>query len=232
MLYVNILSIMVFMLLQFISPHLNTIALGIWIIFFFIVLVRFMRPRWVKNISYKWLMLGAVVLHIFYAVFVTWGQYHVWATGSDFTRILLASPLPLEAPLPVFLEYARSYFAGPLGYFAYYAFGRFFLNLIVLFFITGIFYAILKFGNLRRKSFGSDGPELLCVLLLIVGWPGIVVLIPLGFLIAIFFSIMALLFFKKKQVSLLPAFLIATPLVLIGGKMILEILHLYALLSL
>lgn len=200
-------------------------------VFFCVVLVRFLRPLWVKNVSYRWLILGAVVLHIFYTVFVTWGQYHIWVTASEFTRALLALPLPGEAPLPTILEWVRPYFSHSLGYFAYYAFGRFFFSVIMLFVVTGIFYAIFKFLYVRRNNDEEQLPELLCVLMLIVGWPGIVVFIPLGFIIAILFSLSALIFFKKNQISLAPAFLFATPIVLIGAKTILAFLHLYPLLK-
>lgn len=219
------------MILGFIFAHLNAITLAVWAVFFGIVLVRFLRPHWVKNISYKWLILSATALHLFFATFITWGQYHVWATSNDFTRALLAAPLPVEAPLPAILEWARQYFDGSLGYFAYYAFGRFFFSIVILFVVTGIFYTIFKFWHHRRNNFGAEGPELLCVLMLIAGWPGIIVLGPLGFAVAILFSVGALVFFKKTQTSLLPAFFVVTPIALIAAKPLLDFLHLYALLK-
>ncbi|HAT68619.1 MAG: hypothetical protein A2481_00225 [Candidatus Yonathbacteria bacterium RIFOXYC2_FULL_47_9] len=219
------------MILGFIFSHLNAIILGMWLGFFAVVLVRFLRPYWVKNISYKQLILVAAVLHLLYATFITWGQYYIWSTSSDFTRALLAAPLPIEAPLPVMLEWIRPYFGGTLGYFTYYAFGRFFLSVIILFVVTGIFYAIFKFWHARRNNFGIEGPELLCVLMLIAGWPGVVVLGPLGFAVAILFSVSALVLLKKTQTSLLPAFLVVTPIALIAAKPILDFLHLYALLK-
>ena len=220
------------MIINFIFSHLNAITLGIWAIFFVVVLVRFIRPHWVKNISYVYLILIAIALHLFYAVFVTWGQYHLWSISSDFTRMLLAAPLPLEVPLPWMLEYVRSYFEGPLGYFTYYAFGHFFFNILVLFLVTGFFYAIFKFWDLRKNSFQTKEPELLCVLMLISGWPGVVVLVPLGFVFAIIYSAGSLVFFKKDQTSLLPAFLFATPIALMGGETILGLFNLYPLLKL
>lgn len=220
------------MTLNFIFAHLNTIALLVWVIFFCVILVRYVRPGWVRDISYRTLLLKAFALHLFYAAFVTWGQYYTWATSSDFTRGLLAAPLPKEAPLWGMLEYMRPLFEGSLGYFAYYAFGRFFLNILVLFLVAGFLYTILKFWNTRQKSFEGDGPELLFILMLIVGWPGVILFVPLAFLVAILFSVVALLFFKKDQISLVPAFLVATPVSLIFGKAILESLNLYTLLAL
>jgi hypothetical protein len=219
------------MILGFIFAHLNALALAVWVVFFAVVLVRFIRPSLVGDIPYRYLVLSAIALHLFYASFLTWGQYHIWATSSDFTRALLAAPLPIEAPIPVVLEFLRAYLSGPLGYFSYYAFGRFFLNILMLFAVTGAFYAAIKFWHNKRNNFGEQGPELLCVLMLISGWPGIVVWGPLGFAVAILFSIGALLFFKKTQTSLLPAFLFATPIALIASKPILDFLHLYTLLK-
>lgn len=220
-----------YMVLDFIFVHLNTISLGVWMVFFCIVLVRFIRPHWLKNISYGWLIAGGVALHIFYTIFVTWGQYHIWATSSDFTRALLSAPLPVEVPLPVIFEWARPYFSHSLGYFAHYVFGRFFLNTIMLFIVTGIFYFIFKLWCKYRRNFRASDPEILCVLMLIVGWPGVSVFIPFGFAVAIFFSAGMLIFFKKNQISLAPAFLFTTPIMLVGARPILGLLHLYALLN-
>ncbi len=219
------------MILSFILAHLNVITLGMWGIFFGIILVRFMRPLWVKNISYQWLIFSAVAIHLLCVFFVVGGQYYIWATSSDLTRALLSAPLPAEAPLPAILEWMRPYFSHSLGYFFYYVFGRFFLNIIILFVVTGFFYAVLKFLFFSQKNYGTNDPEILCILMLVVGWPGIAVLIPLGFVLAIFFSIIALVFLKENQTSLTPAFLVATPITIIGAKTILNLLHLYPLLK-
>lgn len=212
------------MLLNFIFAHLDAFALGMWVIFFCVVLIRFLRPFWVKNISYKWLILGAVALHIFYAIFVTWGQYYVWAIGSDFTRALLASPLSTEAPLPNIFEWARAYLDGSLGYFTYYAFGRFFFKIILLFGVAGLFYAVFKLWNNYRKSLGEHGPELILILLLIAGWPGVFILIPLGLSIAAL-SFGVLYGTAGRRVHIEPSFLIATPLALLFARPLLDYFH-------
>lgn len=217
-------------MLNFIFAHLNAIALGMWAVFFCVVLVRSMCPLWVKNISYKRLILSAVALHVFYAVFVTWGQYHVWALGSDFTRSLLALPLPVEAPLPGIFEWTRAYFDQPLGYFAYYAFGRFFLNTLVLFAVALLLYVVFRIWDKRRGGFGEHGPEILFVLMLISGWPGMIVLILFGFMLALT-SFALPLISTRNPLSLERAFLIATPFVLLLARPILIHLHLLALLS-
>lgn len=218
------------MILNFIFANLNTIALGMWAVFFCFVLMRFIRPLWVKNVSYKWLILSAIGLHLFYVMFITWGQYHVWVVGSDFTRVLLTSPLPAEAPLPGILEWTRAYFDQPLGYFAYYAFGRFFLNIFILFSVTALLYVVFKIWERHRGGFGEHGPEILFVLLLISGWPGMVVLIPFGFILALTSFVLPLVS-TRSPLSLEQAFLIVTPLTLLFARPLLTHFHLLTLLS-
>ena len=74
------------MSLNFLLANFNAIALTVWGIFFMFVVVRFIRPLLLKSIPYKWLVLGAVSLHLLYGIFATWGQYVVWGK-SEFTKI-------------------------------------------------------------------------------------------------------------------------------------------------
>lgn len=203
--------------------------LVMWVLFFAVIVVRFLRPVWVKNISYGWLVVAAIALHIFYGAFVTWGQYHVWAIASDFTRSLLSASLPIQAPLPGWLEWSRSFFEHPLGYFAYYVFGRIWFNLVELFVVAGFFYAIFKLWNTYRGGFLPQGPEILLILFLIAGFPGVLVLVPLSLVAAIvwfvFFSVVS--FAKTKRLefqtkSIEPVFLMLTPVALIFGNNILD----------
>lgn len=173
------------MALNFIFSHLNAIVLAIWLIFFAVVAVRFLRPAWLPRLSFGWLAVAAISLHLLFALFITWGQYHVWATGSDFTRVFLSSPLSPEAPLPGLFEWIRGYFEQPLGYFAYYVIGRFFLKVVALFMVSLLFYFLFKVWNKYRNIFAPHGPELLLALMLISGWPGILVLIPLGLVLSV-----------------------------------------------
>jgi len=213
------------MSLNFIFNHVYTIALAVWAGLFVLVAVRFVRPQWVKNISYGWLVVGMIFAHLFYGAFVTWGQYHVWATSSDYTMMLISAPLPAEAPLPSILEWSRPYFAGPLGYFAYYAFGRIWLKIIEVFVVAGFFYAIFKTWSFYRGGFLPQGPEILLALLLISGWSGILVLVPLGFALVFIFFGASLLKNKTREIKpvhIEPSFLVATPVALVFGDMVIN----------
>ena len=229
---------------NFIFSNLDIIFLVVWIIFFIIVAVRFVRPLWVKNVSYTWLVLCAAALHLFYVIVVTWGQYHVWAIGSDLTRTLLSSPLPMEAPLPSILEWSRSYLNQPLGYFAYYAFGRFFLSVLILFAVAGLLFVVFKIVNKYRGGLGEHGPELLLVLMLISGWPGVLLLIPLALILAALFLILPRTVlgrfiqresldgtWEERRIYIEQAFLVATPLALLFARPLLAHFHLLAFLT-
>ncbi|MDD5152391.1 MAG: hypothetical protein PHS95_00090 [Candidatus Pacebacteria bacterium] len=204
------------MQLNFIIINLNVIVLAVWLLFFILVSIRFVRPSLVKNISYSTLLFLAFSLHILYGGFTTWAQYHAWSTGGPETKIFVSAPLPVEAPLPVFLGWTRSYFDQPMGYFAYYVFGHFWLNILILFLVAGFFYSVLKLWDFYRGRFIPKGPEILLILFLVSGWPGVLLLLPIALIFwAIFFVVS---FFRgKRRVLLEPAFVIATPIALILG---------------
>ncbi|MEK7569137.1 MAG: hypothetical protein AAB497_03420 [Patescibacteria group bacterium] len=217
---------------NFIFSNFNMIALAAWIIFFCIVVVRFFRPFWVKNISYSWLAGIAVTTHLFFGIFLTWGQYIVWSK-SEFTKIFLSSPLSPDVPFPSYLEFLRPLFDGAHGYFAFYSFQHFFLSTIALLIVTGLFYLFLV-ARARYRSFNfREGDIMLIVLaMLISGWPGVIVLLPIGLISAILLSLGARVLYGIERIPLPPAFLLAAPFALLFAIPILTALHLYPLLKL
>lgn len=225
------------MKLNFIFSNLNVIVLGIWILFLLIVAVRFFRPVWLnsrisflskivqslKDISYKKLIIAVISLNIIYSIFVTWGQYHIWATAADFTKMFVNLPLPKEVPMPIFLEWTRPLFAHSFGFFLYYILGRVWLNTLVLFLTSIALYFILKAWKSFRGNFLENGPELFFILMLIVGWPGVVIFIPIGFIVSLLFF--SFYFFKgQNSVEIEPAFIVASFIVLVFGKIIFSLL--------
>lgn len=218
---------MAIMSLIFIFNNINNIFLVGWSTLIILTAVRLFRPVLVKNISYWWIVGIVVGLHLSYGAFITWGQYYVWANGNTFTQSLISLPLPAEAPLPSILEWSRSYFEKPLGYFTYYVFGRVWLNIIILFVVSGLLYFVLKLWSNYRGGFLPNGPEIILALLLISGYPGILVLIPLGFIVAIIWFIFTII--KNRSTGLQPmyiepAFLIATAVALFFSKAVLSYL--------
>ncbi len=220
------------MLLNFIFANLNTIELVVWTIFFFIVAVRYMRPLWVKNISYNWLAGIAIGLHILYGIVATCGQYIVWSK-SEFTKVFLSSPLTKEVPFPSYFEFLRPLFDGPNGYFAFYSFQHFFLSTIALLIVVGLFLLFLIVRSKTHPINFREGDIMLIVLaMLISGWPGVIVLLPIGLISAILLSIGARFIYGIERIPLPPSFLLASPVALIYAIPILTALNLYPLLKL
>ena len=140
-------------MLNFIFLHLNTIVIAIWMVVYCAIVLRYLKPTVLHNFSYWWLVGVTILLHLSYGALVTWGQYHVWSTSSDITRFLLSAPLPPDAPLPYLLAWSRTYLEQHSGYFMYYIFGRVWLNIIILFVISGSLYVVLKLWSHFRGGF-------------------------------------------------------------------------------
>lgn len=217
---------------DFLLAHFNEIFFVVWVIFFSIVVIRFIRPLWVKNISYSWLVGTALLIHLFYGVFATWGQYVVW-NRNELTKVFLSLPLTEEVHFPLYLEFLRPLFNGTNEYFVFYSFQHFFLGTIALLMVIGLFLLFLVVRARTHPVNFREGDIMLIVLaMLISGWPGIIVLLPIGLILAILLSIGARVFYGIERILLPPAFLLAAPIALIYSLPILTALNLYPLLKL
>lgn len=218
--------------MNYIFANLNTITLIVWLVFFCIVAVRTLRPAFVRNISYGWLVVMAIKIHLLYGIVATWGQYLAW-TSNDMTRVFLSAPLSPEVPFPVYLEWVRPLFENTHGYFAFYSFQNFFLSTVALLIIVGLFFLFLFVRSRTNPINFREGDIMLVVLaMLISGWPGVVVLLPIGFICAVLLSIIARVLYKVERIPLPPAFLLAAPIALLFAVPILTALNLYPLLKL
>lgn len=206
--------------------------LVIWLAFFCIVAVRTWRPALLMNISYGWLICVAVNLHLLYGALATWGQYSAWGK-SEFTKIFLSTPLSKEIPFPIYFEWARTFFEYPHGYFVFYSIGHFFLSTIALLIIVGLFLLFLVVRSRTHPINFREGDIMLIVLaMLISGWPGVIVLLPIGLISAILLSLIARVVYGVERTPLPPAFLLAAPIALLFAIPILTAFNLYPLLKL
>ncbi|MFZ2303843.1 MAG: hypothetical protein WAV98_03600 [Minisyncoccia bacterium] len=220
------------MLLDTIFSNLNVIEVAVWVVFFFVVAVRYLRPYLVKNISYGWLVGIAVSLHVLYGIFATWGQYVVWSK-SEFTKVFLSSQLTNEVSFPSYLEFLRPLFDGTNGYFVFYSFQHFFLSTIALLIVVGLFMLFLAVRSRTHPINFREGDIMLIALaMLISGWPGTIVLLPVGLVSAILLSIGARFIYSIERIPLPPSFLLAAPIALIYAVPILTAFNLYPLLKL
>ena len=209
------------MILNFIFSNLNIIILSIWIVFLILVAIRYFKPGWVRNISYLNIFFIAIGIHIFYGLFVTWGQYRVWQNGSEMAKMLVRLPLPSQAPLPSLLEWVRPLFENSFGYFLYYILGRVWFNIFISFLVSGILYLIFKIWNHYRGGFIEQGPFLLLILMLISGFPGVLVSVSLGFILSLLFFVVSYIR-GDKVIKIEPIFIFSTLLALLFTNVILS----------
>lgn len=210
----------------------SVIVLAVWMIVALIATMRYFEMLIVARVSWRWLVGITIALHLGYAAFLTWGQYVVWK-NNDLTKIFLTEPLSSDVPLPIIFEWVRPYFERPLGYFAFYSFGRFFSGLIALFTVTGLLVLFLKIrAQYQPINFAENDISAIALAVLISGWPGVIVLVPLGFLCAVVISLGARIFYGIERIYLPPAFLVAAPIALTWGVPILEFFDLYTLFKL
>lgn len=210
-------------------PHI--VVLALWFLVSLLALLRYFNYPPIARLSWKMLLLSAIVLHVAYGLFLTWGQYVEWQS-TPFTKTFLTQPLPSTVPLPFFLEWARPLFEHGPGYFAFYALGRFWINILIILGLTGFFAMLLKLRAYYRPWNFKEGEILaISLALLISGWPGVVVLLPLAFLFAVVFSIISSTMYGISRTYLTPAFLVAAPVALLLGTFILKSVKLYTLLK-
>ncbi len=221
-----------FMITHILMNYPHIIALVVLASVSLVALLRYFNISFFARVSWMWLFVFVVVFYIVYGSLLSWGQYVRWE-GSDMTRAFLTQPLAKEVPLPMFFEWTRPLLEGQGGYFKFYVFGRFFLSSIVLFFVAGLFVFILRLrAKYRPLNFAENDISAIAIAVLVSGWPGVIVLIPLGFLCAIIISVAVRALYGTEHIYLTPAFLIASPFAITFAIPILKYLNLYTLLKL
>ncbi|MFA5997415.1 MAG: hypothetical protein WC791_02890 [Candidatus Paceibacterota bacterium] len=227
-------------MINFIFSNFNLIILSVWVIFFAIVVLRIVRPPLVKSVAYKYLIAGALSIHLLYGVATTWLTYIAWsmplANGAvnETGKMLLSAALPKEAPLPIgALEFMRPLFSGAHGYFAGYAFFHYFLSTIALLIITGLF--VLFFVMYKKEhpaSFKAGDIEVITLAFLMAGYLGSIVLVPITLTLAVILVLIKLAMKKSNHISISAVFIAATPIAFIFATPLLSLVHLWPLLKL
>lgn len=167
------------------------------------------RPQ-IFNKIYKLLPIVLIFFYVFYASIETIAQYYVWSHDS-FSKLFL----------PPYQD---------LSYFVFYSFGRFWLNVILTVGLGFVFYILLKrLSRYREGLFKDDERELGFSAALLAGWPGVVVFVPLVFIITIILSTIRSLIFKLKTTTLGFALLLSPLIILIWGGELITFLHLSVL---
>jgi len=182
---------------------------------------------WFASRNYWTLIYTAIGFRILYAVFISVGQYYAWKNGGDFTSTLADSPLSEKVPPTFFTDLFPSIFNSHFGYVTFYTLGRYGLNVLWSIAVAFIFWAFLRIlKKYNERFFDVQETELGLLCVLIVGWPNLVIFIPLTFLSVVAISIIRGIFFKEAYTTLGWPFLLATAICLVWGSQLIEIFNL------
>lgn len=221
-------------MLNFLFSHFNTIFLTIWVLFYIVVMLRVFYPHFVKSVSYKYLIAGAVSIHLLYGAVATWLTYIAWSVpGNTQGNILVLAPLPPEAPLPMgIMEWMRPLFEGTHGYFAGYSFFHYFLGTFALFFVTALFVSFFRLYDVGYPGrFEKGDMYIIALAFLMTGYAGSIVLVPMSLVIAVGIVLVKLVAKKNNHVNIPNSFILAAPFAFIFAIPLLSIVHLWPLLK-
>lgn len=199
------------------------------IIFLIAANKRFGRLNYFSNFTYKfliWLVLGFKVL---YALVETFSQYYVWS-GSPFTKLFLDQNIANFNIVKDSFGKMAWIFNNRFGYFFFYSWGRFWLEIVVTLIAAAAFYLFLVFLKKHKERFFEEGEtELGFLLSLMVGWSNFIVFLPLVFISVVLVSIFRRLVFGEMYTTLGAPFLLAALVVLLAGRYLVDILGLSGL---
>lgn len=180
-------------------------------------------------VNYKLLVISSISFRFFYAFLLTINQYYVWSQNK-FTQLLLNSPLDLSMPTSgIFTKVCQWSIVNcqKSGYFLFYSFGRFWLNVFVAIGVAFAFYLFLKFLEKYQERFFEQGEiKLGFIMALIVGWPSFIVFIPCVFVFVVLMSVFRGLFLKESYTTLGWPFILAALIVFLWGDKLIQILGL------
>ncbi len=159
---------------------------------------------------FKRLAVVTASFYFLYASMETLAQYYVWSRDS-FSKLFL----------PPYQD---------LSYFVFYSFGRFWLNAMLAALAALVFYFFLRMLSRHRGGLFKEGEkELGFIMALVSGWPGIVLFIPLVFVITVILAIVRLVIFKLRTTTLGLPFIISAATVLLWGSELITLFHLNVL---
>lgn len=159
---------------------------------------------------FRLLPLILISSYVFYASIKTFAQYYVWSHNS-LSKLFLP---PYQG----------------LSYFLFYSFGRFWLNAILAVGAAFVFYLFLKTLSRYRQGLFKDGEkEIGLISALLSGWPGVIVFIPLVFIITAVLAIIRLTVFKLRTTTLGLPFLLSAAIILLWGSELVSSLNLSVL---
>lgn len=175
------------------SPALNWIGLAVLVGIAIMACVAYYRNGTdARRIHLYWkLALGATLFRIVFAGIKTWLQYYAWLE-SEMSKYLL----PPHRSIFYLLQYGWTHFM---------------LNAVISIGAALLFLGILLLLQRHRERYFEAGEvELGALMVLVVGWPGFLVFIPVVFLAVVLISIIRGILWKEAYTTLgLPFFIAA-----------------------
>lgn len=189
-------------------------AVNLAVILFFVWQVNLDGLRGVKPPKWGLTPTGVIFLVVFNVLFAaskTGVQYWAWKTGGPLGEALLPPITPI------------SYFLGYAGF-------RFWLPFLVNAVFAGLFFFVIYTAQKKRGRFFYKGEEYLAAIsLLAVGWPGIIVYVPLVLLFMVGTSLFNTLSKRAAYTSFLYFWLPLALFSLLFGNQVIRLLGLRVL---
>lgn len=206
-------------------PFIRTLFFGVILATLFVFYLE-PRGRDEKNISRsRTLIKISIIFRLFYPLLLSTGQWYLWSEGT-FQSLFLTLPLDPLVPLPFSLP-PPSFSS---GYFAYYVFGRFWLEELLTIASAFLLYYFLKRLKAHNKRFLEKREVMLGLLApLVVGWPNLIIFILFFVLLMVGFSLFRLLWFKQSYTQFGVPLLFALLITFLGGNWLIELFHLTVL---
>ncbi|MCL5017148.1 MAG: hypothetical protein M1155_00580 [Patescibacteria group bacterium] len=181
------------------------------------------------RLSYKKLIWSVLIFKVLYALIETFGQYYVWSSNS-FTKFFLSAGAINFSLLRRFSGDLFFLFNNRFGYFLFYSWGRFWLEIVVSVIASVAFYLFLIFLKKYRERFFEEGEtELGFLLSLMVGWSNFAVFLLLIFFFVVIVSVFKNLVYKDPYTTLGAPFLLAGLIVLAFGNYLVSLFGLMSL---
>lgn len=208
-----------------ISWILPLLILGIFGFLYFLY-TRYEKSAFLQKKSrrfwYSVVMLVIVGMYLMYGGLSTYAQYFLWTHDIGMGSVLFNAPLQLTGDETTMVSKAISYVAGTkFGYFIFYSWGRFwFFPFLTLCFSAGWFGFLRALKKYNDRYFYEGETLLGFALALLVGWPKVLLFIPLTFFMVVFVSIYRGIRYKELYTSLGTPFLLAAAIAILGGNWI------------
>lgn len=183
---------------------------------------------YLRRERYRLLIGATVIVRLLYIGFVVGSQYFVWKQAA-FTQLLLNAPVDATKMSGVLGQW-MPLFQSKLGYFLLYSWGRFVMNMVLVLVGALLWYAVLRFLKKYKGRFFDAGEVSLGVLMaLVVGWPELVIFVPMVLLSVVLVSAFRMIFLKESLTTLGWPMIVAATAVLILGRYLVPLLGLTVL---